>query len=127
MGASGTPLGLPDAAFGAPSTVQDAYDSCVEKSSAIDAMVDAVAQAARRMDDANWQRFQEAILLNVHQEDMAVHSNLFAQTEPSWRPLLQRPKKRRQSCAARQSLPFSFQANGHIILMSYTNMRIFVT
>ena len=28
----------------------------------------------------------------------AVHSNFFAQTEPSWRPLLQRPKRRKQNC-----------------------------
>ena len=81
--------------------VQDAYDSCVVKSPGVDAMVDAVVQAARRMDDANWERFQQVPLLNIHMEDMAVHSNLFAQTEPSWRPLLQRPKKRRQACAAR--------------------------
>ncbi|CAK9031949.1 unnamed protein product [Durusdinium trenchii] len=96
--ASGTPLGLPDVAFDAPSMVQDAYDACIQKSAGIDFMMDAILQAARRMDAENWERFQQIPLLHVHQDDAAVHSNLFAQTEPSWRPLLQRPKKRRQSC-----------------------------
>ncbi|CAJ1350403.1 unnamed protein product, partial [Effrenium voratum] len=95
---SGTPLGLPDVAFEAPAMVQDAYDACIQKSPGIQMMMDAILQAAKRMDPDNWQRFQQIPLLNVHMDDQAVHSNLFAQTEPSWRPLLQRPKKRKQSC-----------------------------
>lgn len=97
--ASGTPLGLPDAAFDAPSMVQDAYDAMIQKSPGVEVMMEAILQAARRMDAENWQRFQQIPLLHVHQDDSTVHSNLFAQNEPSWRPLLQRPKKRKQSCA----------------------------
>lgn len=96
--ASGTPLGLPDAAFDAPSMVQDAYDAMLQKSPGIEVMMGAILQAARRMDEANWQRFQQIPLLHTHQDDATVHSNLFAQTEPTWRPLMQRPKKRKQSC-----------------------------
>eukprot|EP00913_Durusdinium_trenchii_P022003 g20676.t1 len=64
--------------------VQDAYDACIQKSAGIDFMMDAILQAARRMDAENWERFQQIPLLHVHQDDAAVHSNLFAQTEPSW-------------------------------------------
>jgi len=96
--ASGTPLGLPDAAFDAPSMVQDAYAAMLQKSPGIEVMMGAILQAARRMDEANWQRFQQIPLLHTHQDDATVHSNLFAQTEPTWRPLMQRPKKRKQSC-----------------------------
>lgn len=95
---SGTPIGLADVAFDAPAMVQDAYDSCIAKSPGLQLMMDAIMQAARRMEQESWERFRDIPLLNVHHDDAAIHSNLFAQTEPTWRPLMQRPKKRRQPC-----------------------------
>lgn len=42
--------------------------------------------------------FKHTVAEAMAEPTQAVHSNLFAQLEPSWRPLLQRPKKRKQSC-----------------------------
>eukprot|EP00930_Biecheleria_cincta_P034685 TRINITY_DN2393_c0_g1_i1.p1 TRINITY_DN2393_c0_g1~~TRINITY_DN2393_c0_g1_i1.p1 ORF type:complete len:801 (-),score=129.77 TRINITY_DN2393_c0_g1_i1:286-2688(-) len=95
---SGTPLGLTDYAFDANAMVTDAYDVAMPKIFALHEMMDSITQAARKMRDVEWERFQEIPHRRVHEDDKQLHGSIFATKEPTWKTLLQKPKKTKQTC-----------------------------
>lgn len=95
---SGTPLGLRDYAFDANAMVADAFDAAMPKVFALHDMMDSITQAARKMRDDDWVRFQELPCVKVHEDDQTVHGAVFASKEPTWKTLLQKPKKTKQTC-----------------------------
>jgi len=95
---SGTPLGFCDYAFDASSMIQDSYDIALDKCASVQEMMDIVLQAARKMRDEDWERYQEIPFKNVHMDDQVVHGTCFAQKEPTWKAVLQKPKKTKSVC-----------------------------
>lgn len=98
MNDAGTPLGLRDPVFDADAMVADSFVVAMSKVHALKDMMDSVIQASRKMHDEDWARFQEIPCLRMHNDEQVMHGTIFAAKEPSWKAVLQKPKKTKQTC-----------------------------
>jgi hypothetical protein len=85
--------GLEDWVYLGGNLVTELVETLEEESMGLHDMMTIARQAARRLPEDQWERFQEVPRRCVHALDKEVITTLFSAAEPQWRTLLTTPKK----------------------------------
>ncbi|CAE7787736.1 atpE [Symbiodinium sp. KB8] len=85
--------GIPDWLLDASSLLDEFYQALGQRSGGLERFRTVIAEAAKRLDDEEWEQFRRMPFDATHRQDLHVFSRLVADAEPHWKRLMEDPAR----------------------------------
>ncbi|CAE7369413.1 tubd1 [Symbiodinium natans] len=83
--------GIPDWLLDASSLLDELYEALGQHSGGLQRLRAVIAEAAKWLDDEEWEQFRRSPFDEIHRQDYHVFARLLADAEPHWRRLMEDP------------------------------------
>eukprot|EP00439_Symbiodinium_sp_Y106_P081836 s1601_g20.t4 len=85
--------GIPDWLLDASSLLDEFYQALSRRSGGLERFRTVIAEAAKRLNDEEWEQFRRMPFDAIHRQDLHVFSRLVADAEPHWKRLMEDPAR----------------------------------